>query len=150
MRVLEHTGDRTDDGDLKPIENPGNATRNDNKPVPPALGKTVHPGGNIGPDRLHVGPYVTTHSAHSVAPLQPLLLLWLFVTASSFFEAVGPIPPRTHLTRTRHNLPIDRCILFSKCDNSCSITLYSYIVHVISHVPVSRSKEERHNLHRWN
>src|SRR6266699_3174212 len=76
LRLLEHSRDRTDDSDLKSIENPGDAQRDDHEPVPPAPGKTIHPGGNVRPHRLHVGSYITTYSFHSSgAPLQLSVLL---------------------------------------------------------------------------
>src|SRR5256714_1575042 len=76
LRLLEHGRDRTDDSDLKSIKNPGDAQRDDHQPVPPAPGKTIHPGGNVRPHRLHVGSYITTYSFHSSeAPLQLSMLL---------------------------------------------------------------------------
>ncbi len=53
-RVLarQRRGDRADDRDLEPVEDPGDAERDDDQPVPPAPGQPVHPLRDVARDDL--------------------------------------------------------------------------------------------------
>src|SRR5579872_6707572 len=70
--VLEDRADHTDNSYLKSIQNPRNTKCNNNEPVPPAPGKTIHPGGNIGSHRLHLGSYLYVFSFHGSQTPLPL------------------------------------------------------------------------------
>src|SRR2546429_5522677 len=128
LRLLEHSRDRTDDSDLKSIENPCDAQRDDHEPVPPAPGKTIHPGRNVRPHRLHVGPYITTYSFHSSeAPLQFSMLLRLCSRVCSCFRNKGVpyILP----------LPLFRCsneIFFSSSSKYISSLAVMSSIYIIS------------------
>ena len=66
-RLLQHRAERADDGDLEPVEDPGDAERDDDEPVPARPRQAVEPRRDVGLDHRHA-PSSRSRAAVAASP----------------------------------------------------------------------------------